>query len=52
MPTAQIDARFGVPTATAPAWTAVERQLTEAELYWLTTVRADGRPHVTPLVGV
>ena len=23
-----------------------------AELYWLTTVRADGRPHVTPLIGV
>ncbi|HEY4095868.1 MAG TPA: pyridoxamine 5'-phosphate oxidase family protein [Baekduia sp.] len=26
--------------------------LAEAELYWLTTVRADGRPHVTPLIGV
>jgi general stress protein 26 len=26
--------------------------LEEAELYWLTTVRADGRPHVTPLIGV
>ena len=23
-----------------------------AELYWITTVRADGRPHVTPLIGV
>ena len=22
------------------------------ELFWLTTVRADGRPHVTPLVAV
>ncbi|WP_244930456.1 pyridoxamine 5'-phosphate oxidase family protein [Nocardioides sp. W7] len=47
-----IDLRFGDPSATAPTWTAVERQLAEAELYWLTTVRADGRPHVTPLVGV
>jgi hypothetical protein len=26
--------------------------LARAELYWLTTVRADGRPHVTPLIGV
>ncbi len=26
--------------------------LDEAELYWLTTVRSDGRPHVTPLIGV
>ena len=24
---------------------------TSAELYWLTTVRKDGRPHITPLVG-
>ncbi|HCI79238.1 MAG TPA: pyridoxamine 5'-phosphate oxidase, partial [Ktedonobacter sp.] len=23
-----------------------------AELFWLSTVRADGRPHVTPLVAV
>ena len=26
--------------------------LEHAELYWLATVRADGRPHVTPLIGV
>lgn len=26
--------------------------LDRAELYWLTTVRPDGRPHVTPLIGV
>jgi nitroimidazol reductase NimA-like FMN-containing flavoprotein (pyridoxamine 5'-phosphate oxidase superfamily) len=26
--------------------------LERAELYWLTTVRPDGRPHVTPLIGV
>ena len=26
--------------------------LEQAELYWLTTVRADGRPHVTPLIGI
>lgn len=28
------------------------RLLTGAELYWLTTVRPDGRPHVTPFIGV
>lgn len=48
----EIDERFGALEATAPPWEDVERLLTEAELYWLTTVRADGRPHVTPLVGV
>ena len=52
MTTGQIDERFSAPTATAPAWQAVEEMLAGAELYWLTTVRADGRPHVTPLVGV
>jgi hypothetical protein len=27
-------------------------QLEKAEIYWLTTVRPDGRPHVTPLIAV
>jgi hypothetical protein len=52
MTTTHIDERFSMPGATAVPWQDVERLLTEAELYWLTTVRADGRPHVTPLVGV
>lgn len=26
--------------------------LVAAELYWMTTVRADGSPHMTPLVGL
>jgi general stress protein 26 len=52
MTTARIDQRFGVPGATAPSWAEVQALLRDAELYWLTTVRADGRPHVTPLVGV
>jgi general stress protein 26 len=52
MTTGRIDDRFSMPTATAPAWEAVDALLGEAELYWLTTVRSDGRPHVTPLVGV
>jgi general stress protein 26 len=51
-PTASIDKRFSDPTADATPWSEAERVLTEAELYWITTVRSDGRPHVTPLVGV
>jgi hypothetical protein len=27
-------------------------QLQQAELFWLSTVRPDGRPHVTPLIAV
>ena len=52
MTTGRMDERFGDSSATAPPWASVEALLREAELYWLTTVRADGRPHVTPLVGV
>ena len=52
VPTAEIDARFSDAEAGATPWPEVESTLEGAELYWLTTVRADGRPHVTPLIGV
>jgi general stress protein 26 len=51
-PTAAVDTRFSDPEAGATPWSDAARALEEAELYWLTTVRADGRPHVTPLIGV
>jgi general stress protein 26 len=49
---ATIDTRFSDPAAEATPWAETEQALTKAELYWLTTIRADGRPHVTPLIGV
>jgi nitroimidazol reductase NimA-like FMN-containing flavoprotein (pyridoxamine 5'-phosphate oxidase superfamily) len=52
MTTPRLDERFSQPGAAATPWEQTERALAEAELYWLTTVRKDGRPHVTPLVGV
>jgi nitroimidazol reductase NimA-like FMN-containing flavoprotein (pyridoxamine 5'-phosphate oxidase superfamily) len=52
MTTGKIDPRYGDASATPPPWTAVERLLTEAQLYWIITVRSDGRPHAVPLVGV
>jgi general stress protein 26 len=48
----EIDRRFSNPDAAATPWSVVANALQHAELYWLTTVRPDGRPHVTPLVGV
>jgi general stress protein 26 len=51
-PTPQFDSRFSDPAAGPTPWSDVARVLEQAELYWLTTVRADGRPHVTPLIGV
>ena len=51
-PTTQIDSRFSDPEAGPTPWPDAARVLEEAELYWLTTVRADGRPHVTPLIAL
>src|SRR2546423_14596221 len=51
-PTPQFDSRFSDPEAGPTPWSEAVRALESAELYWITTVRADGRPHVTPLIGV
>jgi nitroimidazol reductase NimA-like FMN-containing flavoprotein (pyridoxamine 5'-phosphate oxidase superfamily) len=51
-PTAEIDERFSDPEAEPTPWDVALGELDRAELYWLTTVRSDGRPHVTPLIGV
>ncbi len=51
-PTAEIDRRFSDPEADPTPWSETVEVLENAELYWLTTVRSDGRPHVTPLIGV
>src|SRR5690606_6006493 len=48
-PATSLDPRSSEPTATATPWAETERAIATAELYWITTVRADGRPHVTPL---
>ena len=51
-PSAIIDSRFSDPEAGPTPWPEAADALEHAELYWLTTVRPDGRPHVTPLIGV
>ena len=51
-PTDKLDGRFSDPEAEATPWAEAVGVLERAELYWLTTVRTDGRPHVTPLIGV
>ncbi|WP_372347279.1 pyridoxamine 5'-phosphate oxidase family protein [Streptomyces sp. KL116D] len=47
-----LDARYSSPGAAPVPWPVAERQLAAAELFWISTVRPDGRPHVTPLLGV
>jgi nitroimidazol reductase NimA-like FMN-containing flavoprotein (pyridoxamine 5'-phosphate oxidase superfamily) len=51
-PVTKLDSRFSDPDAAATPWEDTRRALEEAELFWITTVRADKRPHVTPLVAV
>lgn len=50
--TAELDPRFSDPGVAVTAWDDTRRVLQEAQLFWISTVRADGRPHVTPLVAV
>ncbi len=51
-PATAIDRRYSDPAATAASWEETCQVLDAAELFWVTTVRADGRPHVTPVVAV
>jgi general stress protein 26 len=51
-PVTSIDARYGNPEAEPRSWDEARAILETAEIYWLTTVRRDGRPHVTPLLAL
>ncbi|MGE0541729.1 MAG: pyridoxamine 5'-phosphate oxidase family protein [Dehalococcoidia bacterium] len=51
-PTAELEPRFSSDDATATPWSEAARCLEVAEVSWLTTVRRDGHPHVTPVVFV
>jgi general stress protein 26 len=51
-PVTSLDQRFSDPAAAATSWDTTRRALETAEMFWISTVRADGRPHVTPLVAV
>lgn len=57
-PTAELDARYssaltprpGAAGVTATEWAEAQRQLEAAEIFWVSTVRPDGRLHVTPVI--
>jgi hypothetical protein len=51
-PIPEQDLRFGDPDAPPTPWADVLRVLETAELFWISTVRGDGRPHVTPLPAI
>lgn len=51
-PVSELHPQFSAPGAAATPWAVARRVLEQAELFWISTVRADGRPHVTPLPAV
>src|SRR5207244_11005676 len=44
--------RLSEPAAQPTSWEDTLEAIKHAEIFWISTVRADGRPHVTPLVAV
>lgn len=51
-PVTTIDLRYSSENAQPTPWIDGLVHLRNAELFWVSTVRPDGRPHVTPAVGV
>jgi nitroimidazol reductase NimA-like FMN-containing flavoprotein (pyridoxamine 5'-phosphate oxidase superfamily) len=51
-PRTELDTRFSEPTAQPTSWEKTLEAIKQAEIFWISTVRTDGRPHVTPLVAV
>lgn len=51
-PTAELDARFSSADARPRPWSDVQDVIERAEIFFLSTVRSDGRPHVTPLPAI
>jgi pyridoxine/pyridoxamine 5'-phosphate oxidase len=43
---------FSSPGAVQTEWSRGRAEIASAEVYWLSTVRPDGRPHVTTLLGI
>lgn len=41
---------YSHPDATPTPWKVGREQVVAAETFWISTVRPDGRPHVTPLI--
>ena len=52
MPVPELHVGFSGEGATPTDWAEGRRHLEAAQVFWLSTVRPDGRPHVTPLLAV
>jgi general stress protein 26 len=51
-PLTELDPRYSTSDATATPWTDATKLLESAEIYWISSVRPEGRPHVTPMMAI
>jgi nitroimidazol reductase NimA-like FMN-containing flavoprotein (pyridoxamine 5'-phosphate oxidase superfamily) len=51
-PLTELEPQFSSDDATTTPWAEAREILATAKVYWLSTVRPAGRPHVTPMAAV
>lgn len=51
-PETELQRPYSDDAAEPALWATGREHLDTAEVYWISTVRADGRPHVTPMIGI
>jgi nitroimidazol reductase NimA-like FMN-containing flavoprotein (pyridoxamine 5'-phosphate oxidase superfamily) len=51
-PLVELDEPYSSDGATPTSWSVAYADIDKAEVYWVSTVRPDGRPHVTPVAAV
>jgi hypothetical protein len=51
-PIPELDPNFSDSGTTPRPWSEARSRLEEAEIFWVASVRPDGRPHVTPVAAV
>ena len=51
-PVTELDRPYSSQDATPTPWADAVAVLQAAQIFWVSTVRADGRPHATPLIAV
>ena len=52
VPVTELVSAFSSPNANPTEWSQALDELASAEVYWLSSVRPDRRPHVTPLLAI
>jgi general stress protein 26 len=51
-PVTELDQRYSSDNATPVPWSQAVASLETAEVFWISSVRANGQPHVTPMIAV